>query len=150
MGIIKKEAIFWLWCFWGVQSYFDKIEWILETEVGYAWWFDEDANYENIWDHTEVIKIIYDEEQISYDDLIKFFIEKRDPTLPSYKRQYDSLILFSNKDEEIIATNLLAIEDKKHDRPINVRVEKFNWIYYKAEEYHQKYNEKATWKIICF
>ena len=123
--MIKKEAIFGLWCFWGVQSYFDSIEWIIETEVWYAGGLDEDATYNNIWDHTEVIKIIYDEDQILFDDLIKLFIEKRDPTFPSYRIQYDSLILFKNKEEEIIANNILIVESEKHDRPINVRIEPY-------------------------
>jgi peptide methionine sulfoxide reductase MsrA len=44
---------------------------------------------------------------------------------------------------------MLKIEAKKHNRSLNIRVEKFNWIYYKAEEYHQKYNEKNEGRIIC-
>jgi len=146
----KKEAIFWLWCFWWVQAYFDSIEWIIETEVWYAWWEEENANYENIWDHTEVVKIIYDEDQIWFDDLIKFFIEKRDPTFPPYKRQYDSLILFNNQEEQIIAINILEEESHNHSRDINVRIEKA-WDYYRWEEYHQKYNQKSnrTLEITC-
>jgi len=75
---MEKQAIFWLGCFWWVQSYFDKIEWVLETEVGYAWWEQENATYEDIWDHSEVIKIIYDEDQITFSDLITLFIDKKD------------------------------------------------------------------------
>lgn len=140
-----NQTIFGLGCFWWVQSYFDDVEWVIETEVWYAGWEDEDATYDSIWDHSEVVKIIYDEDQIIFDDLVKLFIEKRNPTFPPYKRQYDSLILFWNNEEEIVAKNILTNEWLKHKEPINIRVEP-KWLYYKAEEFHQKYNEKA-WNL---
>lgn len=146
---MQKEIIFGLGCFWWVQSYFDKIEWVLSTQVGYAGWEQEDATYDDIWDHSEVIKINYDEDQITFEDLVWFFIEKKDPTFPGYKRQYDSLILYNDVEEQAIAKNLLENESHNHDRPINVRVESV-WDYYMAEEYHQKFHEKQenTWILI--
>jgi hypothetical protein len=53
-------------------------------------------------------------------------LEKRDPTLPKYKTQYDSLILYNNDEEKNIIDNMLKIEAKKHNRSLNIRVEKFN------------------------
>ncbi len=146
---MKKETIFGLGCFWWVQSYFDKIEWVLETEVGYAGWEQADATYDDIWDHSEVVKIIYDEDQIIFEGLVRFFIEKKDPTFPGYKRQYDSLILYNNEEEKTIAGDLLERESHNHDRPITVRVEPVG-DYYKAEEYHQKFHEKQeNTDILC-
>lgn len=137
----RKEAIFWLGCFWGVQSYFDSLEGIIETEVWYAGGSSIDPTYREIWDHSEVIRIVYDEDIITYEDLLEAFIEKRDPTLPYYKDQYASIIMYETDEERWAAEYILEREAPKHNRDITVRVEEKS-KFYSAEQYHQKYFEK--------
>lgn len=138
---MKKEIIFGLGCFWWVQKYFDSIDWIIETEVWYAWGKQDHASYDNIGDHTEVVKINYDDEEITFTQLIQKFIEKKDPTFPNYKTQYDGLILYNTEDERDIAHELLYQVEQTSDREVTVRIEPKD-KYFKAEEYHQNYLQK--------
>lgn len=139
-------AVFWVWCFRWAQKYFDKIDGVVETEVWYAWWTTISPTYENIWDHVEVVKIVYDPERISFSKLLSYFWNKRDPTFCPSNRQYISIILCTTPEQRGIA---LEYYDKKKIQlpaPIKVEVANLHW-YYKAEEYHQKFYLKHN--IIC-
>lgn len=136
-----KQALFWLGCFWGVQKYFDQIPGVMGTEVWYAGGSTQNATYREIGDHSEVILIDYDPRLISYRQLLESFIQKRDPGFPSYKTQYDSLILYENDEEKKIAQDFFQEQAQKNNREINIRIEKRN-LYFKAEEQHQKYYQK--------
>ncbi len=140
----ERELILWGGCFWGVQQLFDDFDGfseVIETEVGYAGWEYEDADYDNIWDHSEVVKIRYDDEQVGAVELIKLLFEKRDPTFPTYKTQYDTLILYNSEEEKEEIEEFLEHEAQQHGRQMNVRLEP-RGKYYKAEPRHQKYFEK--------
>ena len=140
----ERELILWGGCFWWVQQHFDNFDvfWeVLETEVWYAGWEYEDADYENIWDHSEVVKIRYDDEQVSASELVEYLFEKRDPTFPTYKTQYETVILYNDVEEKLKLQELLDFEASQHEREVNVRLEP-RGKYYKAEERHQKYFEK--------
>lgn len=60
---------------------------------------------------------------------------------PEYKTQYDGLILYNTEDEKYIANELFYQLEQIPNRRVTVRVEE-KGLYFKAEEYHQKYIEK--------
>ena len=92
--------------------------------------------------HVEVVKIDFDENAISYDELLDVFFRIHDPTQLNRQgndtgSQYRSIVLYVNKMQRQKA--LKKIEELKL-KGINVvtkikPLEKF----YKAEEYHQNY-----------
>ena len=133
-----KSIIFGLGCFWWVQKYFDLTHGVISTQVWYAGGKQDHATYEDIWDHTEVVRIEYDETMILFTEMIQKFIEKKDPTFPEYKTQYDGLILYNNEDEKNIVNELFYQLEQSSEKKVTVRVEK-NGLYFPAEERHQKY-----------
>jgi peptide methionine sulfoxide reductase msrA/msrB len=85
------QIVFAAGCFWGVEKYFRKIDGVTNVVSGYAGGNYDNPSYEDILEnrhstnpnninHTEAIKITYDENQISTTNLIKNFWEMHDPT----------------------------------------------------------------------
>jgi peptide-methionine (S)-S-oxide reductase len=78
------EAMFGMGCFWGVERIFWKLPGVWLTMVGYAGGFTPNATYQEVCTgqtgHNEVVRVIYDPDVVSYDDLLRAFWEGHDPT----------------------------------------------------------------------
>ena len=79
-----EEAVFGLGCFWGAERKFWQIPGVVTTAVGYAGGYTPNATYEEVCSgrtgHTEVVRVVYDPNKVSYDTLLKAFWESHDPT----------------------------------------------------------------------
>ena len=77
-------AILALGCFWGPEEKVRKIKGISSTEVGYCGGNNPNVTYEEVCGgttgHAEVVKLNFDENIISYEDIIRFFFDFHDPT----------------------------------------------------------------------
>ncbi len=82
-----EAAIFAAGCFWGVEEIFSKVKGVKETEVGYTGGHTENPTYEQVCSdktgHAEAVKVTYDPEQITYNELLKVFFDNHDPTTPN-------------------------------------------------------------------
>lgn len=135
-------------CFWGVEGYFRQISGILDTEVGYANGKSETATYEGLKesDHAETLKLIYDSNKISLDEILDHFFRIIDPTSLNKQgndigRQYRTGIYSEDEEDLEIASNYIEEIKDKYDKEIVVEVEKLNH-FIDAEDYHQDYLEK--------
>lgn len=152
----KKEAIFGGGCFWGVEYYFNKLPGILKTEVGYTGGHKEHPSYEEVCSgntgHIEALRVEYDESQISYESLARFFFEIHDPTQsngqgPDIGQQYLSRIFYLDEQQKKIAQALIT-ELKKSGFQVATQVVPAG-IFWKAEEYHQHYYKKNGKQPYC-
>ena len=79
-----QEAVFGLGCFWGAERKFWQVEGVYVTAVGYAGGFTPNPTYEEVCSgrtgHAEVVRVIFDPQQVSYVQLLKLFWEAHDPT----------------------------------------------------------------------
>jgi peptide-methionine (S)-S-oxide reductase len=80
-----EVAEFGLGCFWGAERLFWQLGrgiWI--TAVGYAGGYTQNPTYDEVCTgrtgHAEVVRVVYDPAQISYETLLKTFWETHDPT----------------------------------------------------------------------
>ena len=147
-----QKALFGAGCFWGVEEHFEKIDGIIKTEVGYSGGNTKNPTYESVCyqntDHVEVLCADFDDEIISYEDLIEEFWKCHDPTTldrqgPDVGRQYRSVIYYFN---DIQKNTALKSRDKfqpSFNNRIITEITKAD-IFYKAEEYHQKYIQKRV------
>jgi methionine-S-sulfoxide reductase len=117
----------------------------LETEVGYAGGESKEVTYEEVCQkntgHAEVIKLFFDDEKISYGELVRFFFKIHNPTTlnsqgPDFGSQYRSVIFYTNEEQKIVAEKIkeeLMIEKNV----VTQIIPKTTYIV--GEEYHQKY-----------
>src|SRR6202051_1649574 len=77
-------ALFGLGCFWGAERKFWQIDGVYATAVGYAAGFTPNPTYEEVCSgmtgHNEVVRVVVDTQETSYEDLLKVFWESHDPT----------------------------------------------------------------------
>ena len=146
-----EKALFGAGCFWGVEETFSKIPGVLKTEVGYSGGNTINPNYETVCsgktNHAEVVLVEYDQNQISYQDLIVHFWECHDPTTlnrqgPDIGTQYRSVIFYFDDNQKTIAEVSKINHSKNSNSQIVTEITKAK-EFYKAEEYHQKYIQKT-------
>lgn len=94
-------------CFWGVEAYFKEIEGITDIKVGYANGNTEQTNYQEVkkTDHAETVKVSYDNEKISLEEILEYFYYIIDPFSIDRQgndmgRQYRTGI-YSNDEEDL-------------------------------------------------
>jgi peptide-methionine (S)-S-oxide reductase len=79
-----EQAVFGLGCFWGAERVFWQAPGVYTTAVGYAGGFTPNPTYQEVCSgqtgHAEVVLVVYDPEQTSYEELLRLFWENHDPT----------------------------------------------------------------------
>ena len=124
------------------------------TAVGYAGGTTPDASYKEVCSgktgHAEVVLVVYDPREVSYETLLQEFWESHDPTQGMRQgndvgTQYRSIILTASAEQEAIARQSLAqyqeaLRAAGFD-PITTSIEPLGELYY-AEDYHQQYLAK--------
>ncbi len=142
-----ETGIFAAGCFWKPDLEFEELKGVKKTEVGYCGGNSSNTSYEKVCtgktNHAEVVKVFYDENIISYEELVKFFFKIHNPTTLNRQgldigTQYRSEVFYSNEKQKNIAQKILNEENKNLNGKIVTKVSK-ELNYCKAENYHQKY-----------
>ena len=145
-----ETGIFAAGCFWKPDLQFEKLKGVKRTEVGYCGGNDSNTNYEKvcsgITNHAEVVKVYYDENIVSYEELLNFFFKIHDPTTlnrqgPDVGTQYRSEIFYTEEKQKEIAEKITEKINKKFKGKIVTKISKES-NYCRAEDYHQKYLKK--------
>jgi peptide-methionine (S)-S-oxide reductase len=147
-------ALFGMGCFWGAERKFWQTQGVYATAVGYAGGFTPNPTYYEVCSgmtgHAEVVLVVFDPSQVSYEALLKLFWEGHDPTQGMRQgndvgTQYRSAIYTYNEVQKKAA---LASRDAYQRRlsatgfgQITTEILEAPEFYY-AEEYHQQYLAK--------
>ena len=79
-----EKAMFGMGCFWGAERKFWQQRGVYTTAVGYAAGHTPNPTYREVCSgmtgHSEVVLVVFDPQQITYDELLKLFWENHDPT----------------------------------------------------------------------
>lgn len=147
-----KFAVFAGGCFWCMVQPFASIEGVKEVLCGYTGGHVPNPTYQEVCmgrtGHFEAIRVEYDPEAVTYEQLLKVFWAQIDPTDPDgqfvdWGSQYRTAIFYSTDEEKELA------EKSKHEMEMTGRfggpivtliipAKEF----FVAEEYHQDYYEK--------
>ena len=149
-----ERAVFGMGCFWGAERKFWTLKGVYSTAVGYAGGFTPNATYREVCSggtgHTEVVLVVFDPKQISYDDLLKVFWENHDPTQGMRQgndvgTQYRSgIYCYGEAQREAAERSRDAFQRKLTEAGygrITTEIIPAPEFYY-AEDYHQQYLSK--------
>ena len=134
-------------CFWGLEAYFQRIQGVTDAVSGYANGKTANPSYEDVshrhTGHAETVKVSYDADQLSLDDILRYYFRVIDPTSLNKQgndrgEQYRTGIYTTDPAEQKIAAAAIAREQKKYSQPIVVENQALQ-NFYPAEEYHQDY-----------
>jgi peptide-methionine (S)-S-oxide reductase len=149
-----RQGLFGLGCFWGAERRFWELAGVYSTAVGYAGGYTPNPTYDEVCSgltgHNEVVRVIYDPAQVSYEDLLTVFWESHDPTQGMRQgndigTQYRSGIYFYDEGQRRAAESsrdryqaALSAAGRGTITTEIVRAPDF----YFAEDYHQQYLAK--------
>lgn len=139
-------------CFWCSESDFEKKLGVSEVISGYLGGEVENPTYKQVSSgvtgHREGVKVFYDENVVSFDELLDVYFKHIDPTdgdgsFVDRGYVYSSAIYYLNDNEKVLSDNyILSLENSnKFEKDIKVVVEEFV-NFYPAETYHQDYYKK--------
>ncbi len=137
-------------CFWGAQHYFDCLDGVLETQVGYANGRTANPSYEQVkhenTGHAETVHVVFDDARLPLPVLLEQYYKIIDPTAVDRQggdvgHQYRTGIYYLDPVQKPVIKASLAALQAQYDRPLAVEVRPLE-NFYTAEEYHQKYLDK--------
>ncbi|PID60154.1 MAG: peptide-methionine (S)-S-oxide reductase [Gammaproteobacteria bacterium] len=147
-------AMFGMGCFWGAERLFWQQPGVVSTAVGYAAGSTPNPSYEEVCTgrtgHNEVVRVVYDPERISYEELLRLFWESHDPTQGMRQgldrgTQYRSGIYTCTPEQERAAKASLEIYqaalDSKGHGTVTTEILPAPTFYF-AEDYHQQYLDR--------
>jgi len=149
-----EVAMFGLGCFWGAERKFWQVQGVYSTSVGYAAGLTPNPTYEEVCSgmtgHNEVVRVVFDPKQVSYETLLKLFWENHDPTQGMRQggdigTQYRSGIYTTSSAQmraaEASRTAYQAALTKSGMGQITTEIVPAPEFFY-AEDYHQQYLSK--------
>ncbi len=149
-----QQALFGMGCFWGVERVFWQLQGVFTTAAGYAAGPTPNPTYHEVCSgrtgHNEVVLVVFDPAQVSYEDLLQVFWEGHDPTQGMRQgndrgTQYRSGIYTFDDTQAFLARASQASFQRALDEAghglITTEVLPAPPFYY-AEDYHQQYLAK--------
>ncbi len=141
-----KYAYFASGCFWGTEYFFENFKGVKSAVSGYMGGHIDNPTYEMVCSgltgHLECVRVEYDENEVTYDELVKQFFETHDFTQtngqgPDIGSQYLSGIFYDTPEEKAICIDYIK---RLTDMGYNVATTLYSMAkFYEAEGYHQDY-----------
>ncbi len=147
-----ETAIFAGGCFWCMVPPYDGIDGVIETKAGYIGGRTVSPSYQEVstgkTGHYEAIRVLFDPDLISYEELLDIFWKSIDPTDPEGQfadrgSQYLTAIFYTSESQrELAEKSKEQLElSKWFGKPIRTNILLAS-EFYPAEEYHQDYHKK--------
>ncbi len=147
-------ALLALGCFWGAERKFWQQSGVVSTQVGYAGGYTKNPTYEEVCSgrtgHTEIVRVVFDPNVISYEQLLRVFWESHDPTQGMRQgndrgTQYRSAV-YCYGEEQLQQAKQSAQRYQQEltaagHEEITTEIQEASEFYY-AEDYHQQYLHK--------
>ena len=134
-------------CFWCITPTFKETSGVFQVVSGYSGGDEIMPVYEDVKQqrtgHRETIRIDYDPEQVSFDDLLQMFLCGVDPFDPGGQyidrgRSYTLAVYCQSDEQRMIVENAIKCLEGQSGQKVYIAVEPFK-SFYRAEEEHQDY-----------
>jgi peptide-methionine (S)-S-oxide reductase len=140
-------------CSWIMQELLRDRDGVISTRVGWTGGENDNPTEENNSGHAEAVEVVFDPDEISYDELLDVFWAEHDPTQrnrqgPDVGTQYRSAVFFHSPEQERAARASLARRQAQLSRPIATEIESAS-RFWPAEDYHQQFYEKRGMAPVC-
>lgn len=148
-----KELIIAGGCFWGMEDLFRLRPGVVSTEVGYTGGTTDNPTYHFHTGHAEALKIEYNPDECSIDDLLDYFFSIHDPTTKDRQgndigSSYRSAIFYSSLEQKVSAESAIERNQSNWDKEIVTTLEPLT-TFWSAEDYHQDYLQKNPGGYTC-
>ena len=134
-------------CFWCTEAVFADVAGVSKVESGYTGGETVNPTYRQVCDgntgHAEAIRITFNPDVVSYDDLLDIFFATHDPTQLNRQgndigTQYRSAIFPQSEEQEAKARDAIVRANAERGGQVVTTIELMaHW--YPAEDYHQDY-----------
>ena len=144
---MKRYCILAGGCFWCMARPFYDTKGILEIYSGYSGGEEVNPTYKDVkaqkTNHYEVVKVVYDEEIISYKNILDIYFNTIDPfddegQFIDRGKSYSPALFYQDKEMYEIISNVINNYEEKFKKQIKVKILK-EMPFYLAEEEHQDY-----------
>lgn len=136
-------------CFWCLEAVYDDLRGVTDVVSGYSGGQVDNPTYKAVCSgttgHAEVIQVTFENELISFRDILDVFFTIHDPTTLNRQgadvgTQYRSAIFYHSPEQKAIAEQAIAgiTAEKLYANPIVTEITAFEQ-FYPAEDYHQEY-----------
>lgn len=149
-GAHAAEAIFAGGCFWCMEKPFDELQGVQSTTSGYIGGHLEKPSYPQVsaghTGHAEAVQVVYDEQQISYEQLLAVYWRNVDPfdakgQFCDKGSQYRAAIFYRDASQHAAASASVVAMSARFGKPLAVSLEAAT-TFYPAEDYHQDYYQR--------
>lgn len=147
-----ETVVFGGGCFWCTEAIFLMIKGVQSVEPGYAgpvYKTDKGPSYEEVLTGTtayvESAKVVYDPDRIAFPELLQIYFASHDPTQADGQGadvgpQYRPAVFYTTDRQRQMTEHYIKMIGQGFTKPIATSVEPLK-MFYKAEDYHQKYYE---------
>lgn len=154
VGAGRAVALFAGGCFWCMEDAFEHVDGVVRAVSGYTGGHVDNPTYAQVsaegTGHAEAVKVVYDPQQVSYDQLLDVFWHNIDPTDAGGQfcdrgDSYRSAIFYVDaaQRDAAEASRRRLRRDPDAPHPIVTEITPAT-TFYVAEAYHQDYAEKNT------
>lgn len=155
---MTKDLILGGGCFWCVEAVFSKVNGVLKAVSGYMGGSMENPDYKSVCTgttgHAEVVRVVYNEDLVSLEQLLEIFWTVHDPTTLNRQgndvgTQYRSVVFFNNDEEKaVIQKSIKEVAGSLYEGSVVTTLEP-RTDFYEAEAYHQNYFENNPNQAYC-
>jgi peptide-methionine (S)-S-oxide reductase len=146
-------------CFWCIEACYSQLQGVLEVYPGYAGGHKLDPTYQEVCagntGHAEVARVVFDDEKVTFDELLELFWFVHDPTQLNRQgndigTQYRSVVFYHSEFQKERADYFISklTREKVWENPIVTEVIEIN-NFYRAENYHHNYFELNPQNAYC-
>jgi peptide-methionine (S)-S-oxide reductase len=153
----SEEIVLGGGCFWCTEAVINTLRGVVKVTPGYAGGFTDNPTYRQVCDgatgHAEVVRVEYEPETISLEDLLEVFFLSHDPTSVNRQgadvgTQYRSVVLYTSEEQHAAIESFIEGIKGDYDKPVVTEVKSLEG-FYPAEEHHQRYYERNPNQPYC-